>query len=1626
MAARVNKKVVIPLIVTLALVAAAAIAVSAFALRRTPEYHKNKGDAAAAGGDWRAAEDSYSKAVNKDQGNVAMLELWRESIAKIIPENAIEARQFYTDASSVIKTKSEIRPFEPQFHIDWLTHVLTVSLPEPSAADAAFLAAETENMLRSKPANDDNPLWEQAYRFRGIGGAYRMREAGLEPRLREQARTDLMRSIERDPSDSLAVEALIRWHLYDASDLAGRSKSREALARIDEARAVAFSHLERRADDVLIAHALAETYLSTATYERDLPDVSTDAMVQYRRALARTEELALARPSLEWWMARRLANDLLWAAEDRVLGVNRAAQLIEHALASNPDHPQLQFERARFLAMAGRRDDSMIAYQALIDSPNLPVSLTSVQLFATRPPAVLAQFDMDIDIWRSTPRQDSANLAPARSQAQARLETYRSLVSDADENLLYLEGRFALADGNPPQAASRLNQFLTTVGRRPIPTSQRLTSLLDLALALEQTNQPGAAYEYLEQASALTGHSHPPILRSLISLDITSRNFDRAEVLLAHLAEIDPENAALPDLRNSLELTRHGAEATNLDDPVMMAILRGRDLLFNDKADEARTVLLDAQAAAVDDLQILYELARLEYLQGTTAEALKHVDRALNLLDENQGGPGQSRHQWRLLRAMLEVEEMNVPDASGDGPNTLASVLEAKIRPILEEMVDERAGLSPIDAHLEKWRLFSSHGLADAALQHLDAARSLNARHPAVLEYDFVTALAREDLATAANLVQTAVETNADLASGLTFRGRLELHSDQPAQAVATFRQATTLKPYDSVPWRLLGLAHLSSGHFPPAAQALQESLKREPTNVITLKELAKLQFRTGDTIAALASIRKARAFAPGDVSIQSAWLDLEGRYGDRPKVIAARERIAASGQGPLDNSLSLVELHELDGRFEDARLVLDSLDEQAMTPANRLRLAQTRAAWHFKQGQVDDGRNVLLAFIDGLKASMPQGGDPATAAAHDEMSRSLISLTQYYIDAGRVNDAIETAQQAIPYQDSVRREADRSLGEIYLALRQMDKALESYERAYVEGMKAAKQQGGDSAMPRSPDALMPFRSLSIQMMNLHLVLAKQADGENPASAAGHRARAEAILDEHDKTHGGSVETALLRGELLFQNRDVRGAERAFNEAVAKYSQDARVYAARARFNVTQIIRTGEMDRAPRVRADVEQAMQISPGNDAPLLTLVDLAGARRNPQTGAPEPDVESLISTWRRILEVNPRNEEVRSNLVETLYGRGEFTQAQLLIQQAIELDPTRGAWHEIQGDLERNLGHPPEQYANQYGLAFEKQPSANRLLKLGRAWLSLKQPRAAQVIHLYRQFEKEVESLPSHRLLLAHAQALSNDQATALVTLNDAAVMISAQTDPAQRDTLMQEWFDTLAVVAAPDRFESMVREAFPAGEDPWPEALLGHILYEAAGRTGVADPSSLQMAGISRMAAARDRIKALPRGEERTGRLQRELGWALAGAYYSTGDHASAAETWRWILDVAPNHFATLNNLAYVLASHLDQAAQALDFAMRAYETNPTDPTMLDTYGYVLFRNGRLDEAERALRDSLNRADQSSAHMHLGEVLAARGDSEEARRELSRARTLAVQQNQTQRIGEIDDILKRLPN
>ncbi len=100
--------------------------------------------------------------------------------------------------------------------------------------------------------------------------------------------------------------------------------------------------------------------------------------------------------------------------------------------------------------------------------------------------------------------------------------------------------------------------------------------------------------------------------------------------------------------------------------------------------------------------------------------------------------------------------------------------------------------------------------------------------------------------------------------------------------------------------------------------------------------------------------------------------------------------------------------------------------------------------------------------------------------------------------------------------------------------------------------------------------------------------------------------------------------------------------------------------------------------------------------------------------------------------------------------------------------------------------------------------------------------------------------------------------------------------------------------------------------------------------------------------------------------------------------------------RFILEREPDNAMALNALGYTLADRTTRYDEAKTLIEQAYQLDPNDPAILDSLGWVHYRLGNLDEAERLLRQALQRFPDHEVAAHLGEVLWARGKQREARK------------------------------
>jgi len=117
--------------------------------------------------------------------------------------------------------------------------------------------------------------------------------------------------------------------------------------------------------------------------------------------------------------------------------------------------------------------------------------------------------------------------------------------------------------------------------------------------------------------------------------------------------------------------------------------------------------------------------------------------------------------------------------------------------------------------------------------------------------------------------------------------------------------------------------------------------------------------------------------------------------------------------------------------------------------------------------------------------------------------------------------------------------------------------------------------------------------------------------------------------------------------------------------------------------------------------------------------------------------------------------------------------------------------------------------------------------------------------------------------------------------------------------------------------------------------------------------------------------------------------------LALLYEQAGDFDKAIDRYRAIVAITPNDFLSLNNLAYALAVHKSQAAEALPLAEKAFKLSAGNVQVADTLGWIHFLLGHLPDAEKFLSAAATASrGNPNILLHLAELYAAEGRNEEA--------------------------------
>jgi tetratricopeptide (TPR) repeat protein len=128
--------------------------------------------------------------------------------------------------------------------------------------------------------------------------------------------------------------------------------------------------------------------------------------------------------------------------------------------------------------------------------------------------------------------------------------------------------------------------------------------------------------------------------------------------------------------------------------------------------------------------------------------------------------------------------------------------------------------------------------------------------------------------------------------------------------------------------------------------------------------------------------------------------------------------------------------------------------------------------------------------------------------------------------------------------------------------------------------------------------------------------------------------------------------------------------------------------------------------------------------------------------------------------------------------------------------------------------------------------------------------------------------------------------------------------------------------------------------------------------------------------------------------------------LGDVYHHLKNHSKSDQNYRKALEIDRENLTVLNNFAYFLSLRKENLNEAEEMARKACQKAPANPTFLDTFAWVLYRQGKYSEAKAIMELALeNGGDQEAVLLeHYGDILWKSNEKERALEYWKQAQTI----------------------
>lgn len=1226
MAARVNVRFVAILCTIVGVVFVGMAGAAYFIVKKSAADHYQTAQELEQAGNFEEARQAYSKAVNKEPTNVVYLQSWIESLERLTPETQTSYSDVYWK-SYVPGLRS--LAMAQRTNVDAWDRFLGTQYEQRNVFGSGgrsgwqSLLSETnyalDQFLISPEGDDDQADWHRLRRYRALSNL-NMRLAHGDPDEESKDKTilDFEAVLRVDPDDAEAAVGLYEWLMAEADD--ARGSRADPQVYLDQAREALDSFLAQNPNHPRVM--IARLYYDLQVAARPLRELRT----QEERVRANLALASEYKPQVEAIVDRVLSQSppellnievvqlvhrlerLTSPGTNEIPLTDRTLEAVRQAAEGDPGTlAQINFFEGVFASESNEHERAIEAFERVMDSPEVPISLDGIILNLLEGQAVLRRAQSAVDI--ATAAEGDA-VAPARERVAAFREEVDKQWPQGTPSVLLLDARIAYLEGELAKA-----QGLAVSYQREAGGNDPQTHFLLSRIYMER-NQVGQAVDELEKFVELSPNV-PQAWAMLSDLQDRIGNTSGARESIERARQLAPDDERIQRRYENIRIRTGQMQS---DDPIQQTLIKidrwldttgGVSPRYGD-AERELSQLMDRS----DDARLYNAMATLQAMQRKLDEAAATVE------------AGLARH----------------PD------NTLLQQLDTRIK-VMGGDIDE-LDLSPVRREMLLFRMAMRDGRREDANRHLDAAVRIAPDDSEVLQTRILRAMEAEDWTEAERLIARATELNADQAGGRLLRANLLQARGRSAEALALVN-AVISDGLTSVPVLYRRAQILRSlGRNEDAVSDYLEILRRQPDSVTNVRDVIVALAEMGRTRQALDIARRSQRIAGSDPTFLNQWLSLEAQVGDSTAAMLRREGIRTAEPDNRQNNLALASVYVRLSEWPKAREIIDELRAEEDDVA----LVMLDARWHAEQGQM---RNAVAVF-DQYMAARDRAGELD--------ARDVLSYANFLQRQGQAGLAIEKLRAALDQDTDQTQPIRRRLALLLLSAGRADEAVAVIDELIASGqdtdgmLKLARVEAylRGNQLDQAEQALNGLeRSLANSeaagILRADLALAR---GDRPAAREAIRN----TLASHPTSARAYVRQAQLRFDEVRTDESLGTAERTqlLREAGEDLDEAIRQDASNWEAHRLQALIAMENGRYNVASRAVSKALELNPGLGRLRNQLV-----RRLVQEG----DTPRAMSVIDAAIQSNPADVDLRVNMARLMADLGRATESIRLFEQALE---------------------------------------------------------------------------------------------------------------------------------------------------------------------------------------------------------------------------------------------------------------------------------------------------------------------------------------------------------------------